>query len=597
MPCRIETYALIGNRQTAGLVGANGSIEWLCLPNFDSAAPFAELVGNQENGYWQIAPNCEFRVRRRYIPGTLVLETLYESWHGAAVVIDFMFPDSRRADVIRLIRGVRGEIRMRMELRARMDYGSIIPWVKYSGGQMVAIGGPDMLHLNTNVELKGDNRITYSDFTVKEGQKIHFLLNWHPSHVKRPPVVKDPWRELNKTKHWWMDWSSKSTYRGKYQEAVERSLITLKALTHEPTGGIVAAPTTSLPERIGGIRNWDYRYCWVRDSTFTLCALIGAGYLDEATAWREWLLRAVAGAPDDLRIMYSITGKRRLPEMELEWLEGHNRSRPVRIGNLASQQFQLDVYGEILDTLYLARREHLRLEDASWNLQWRILNHLEKVWQLPDSGIWEVRGPERHFTHSKVMAWVALDRGIRTLKHYGLPGPVERWNALKDRIRDEILARGFDSQKGSFVQFYGGKGVDAALLLLPLVGFISPRDPRMLGTVKAIENELMDQGFVRRYVTNKENVDGLPGTEGAFIACTLWLADNYALQGRMTEATELMERVLGIRNDVGLLSEEYDPDKKMMLGNFPQAFSHVALINTAQILSNSLRNPVIDRAA
>jgi GH15 family glucan-1,4-alpha-glucosidase len=584
MPSPIEDYALIGDCQTAALVARDGSIDWLCFPRFDSGACFAALLGTPEHGRWLLTPVAEVRqVRRRYRPGTLVLETDYEVEGGAVTLVDCMPPRSGLPDVVRMVVGRRGQVPMRMQLVIRFDYGSIVPWVRRIDRGIRAIAGPDTLLLQTPVDLRGEDLTTIADFTVSEGQRVPFALTWCPSHEERPPE-RDPDQSVQQTEAWWREWSARCTYEGPWHDAVLRSLITLKALTYTPTGGIVAAATTSLPEWPGGVRNWDYRFCWIRDATFTLYALMMGGYADEALAWREWLLRAVAGNPTQIQIMYGLAGERRLTELELPWLPGYGGAKPVRIGNAAHRQLQLDIFGEVSDALHVARQEGLQDDENAWRVQRQLLEYLESIWNQPDEGIWEVRGPRRHFTHSKVMAWVALDRAIKGVERFGLQGAVDRWRRLRETIHDEVCRKGFDPARNTFVQYYGAKEVDASLLMLPLVGFLPPTDPRVRGTVEAIERELVRDGFVARYPTIPE-VDGLPRGEGVFLACTFWLADNLALLGRHQEARECLERLLALRNDVGLLSEEYDPEGRRFLGNFPQAFSHVSLINTACNLS------------
>jgi GH15 family glucan-1,4-alpha-glucosidase len=593
---RIEDYALIGNSNTGALVGRDGSIDWLCMPRFDSGACFAALLGTPENGRWKIAPaNGTISSRRAYRGNTLVLETEFETADGAATLIDFM-PHARNDDIVDLVRivvGRRGEMPMRFEMTLRFDYGHVIPWVTRRGHGIHAVAGPDAVVVRTPVPTHGEKLATAANFTVNAGQILPFLLTRYPSHHSEPQEL-DAHAALARTTEQWTHWSDRFTRNTPWRAAVIRSLITLKALTYRPTGGIVAALTTSLPERIGGVRNWDYRYCWLRDATFTLYALMSSGYLEEARAWREWLLRAAAGEPHKLQIMYGIAGERRLTEMELPWLAGYENSRPVRIGNAAHGQFQLDVYGEIMDALYLARPRN-GAHDDSWNLQRALMGFLEEAWHQPDDGIWEVRGPRRHFTHSKVMAWVAFDRAVKAIERSGLPGPRDRWIRIRDTIAKDIHQHAFNAQRNAFVQSYGSDELDAALLMMPLVGFISARDPRMVGTVAAIERELMREGFVMRYV-NHDAVDGLPPGEGAFLPCSFWLADNMALAGRYAEGRELFERLLSLRNDVGLLAEEYDPVERRLLGNFPQAFTHVALINTAYNLSAG-QGPAHQRSA
>jgi GH15 family glucan-1,4-alpha-glucosidase len=586
MAAPIEDYALIGDTHTAGLVSRDGSIDWLCLPRFDSPACFAALLGDRANGRWLLAPAGGVReVRRRYQGDTLVLETEYRTDEGVVRVVDCMPPRQWDPDVARVVEGVRGRVPMRMELVIRFDYGSIVPWVRHVDGALHAIAGPDSVWLRTPVPVRGENLTTLADFTVAEGERVPFMLTWHASHRPAPRRI-DPVRALGDTAAWWGEWASHVDYAGGWEDAVIRSLLTLKALTYAPTGGIVAAPTTSLPERLGGVRNWDYRYCWLRDSTFTLSALMLAGLADEAKAWREWLLRAVAGQPRQMQILYGVAGERRITEQELEWLGGYEGSRPVRIGNAAVEQFQLDVYGEVMDTLHMGRHIGLESDEAVWDLQQALLEFLESNWRQPDEGIWEIRGPRRHFTHSKVMAWVALDRAIKAVELMGHDGPVERWRAVRHELHDEVCREGYDSRRDSFVQFYGADHLDASLLLIPLVGFLPADDPRVKGTVAAIQRELVADGLVHRYPPDgSEAVDGLPPGEGTFLACTFWLADNLALMGRREEALAIFERLLTLRNDVGLLAEEFDPASGRQLGNFPQAFSHVALVNSANYLS------------
>ncbi|MBV9763628.1 MAG: glycoside hydrolase family 15 protein [Acidobacteriaceae bacterium] len=581
----IEDYALIGNNATAALVGRNGSIDWLGFPRFDSATCFGLLLGSKENGHWSIAPKAEHpAVKRCYRQGTLVLETEFSTSEGTVVLIDCMDRRGEYQDVIRMVRGIKGKVPMQMELAIRYEYGTVIPWVsRTDDGKLQAIAGPDQITFSTPVELRGEDLKTRAAFDVAEGQEIPFVLTW--SHSFSPATSQpDAATTIKNVTRAWEKWSSKHIPKGPYAEAVLRSLITLKALTHHKTGGIVAAATTSLPEEIGGIRNWDYRFCWLRDSTFTLYALMEAGFIDEAKAWRDWLLRAVAGSPDQMQIMYGVAGERRLTEFELPELPGYEGSQPVRIGNAASEQLQLDVYGEVLDAFYQARRKGLARLEVAWNLERSLVKHIEKIWVKPDDGIWEIRGKRRHFVHSKVMAWVAVDRAVRTMEEFKEEGPLERWRALRAEMHEEICRFGFSNELNSFVQYFGGKELDASLLMLPMVGFLPPEDPRIQGTVAAIEKNLLTDGFVARYNT-RTSVDGLPGDEGVFLACSFWLVDNLVLQKRRDEARQLFERLLSIRNDVGLLSEEYDPRERRQLGNFPQAFSHLALVNTAHNLS------------
>jgi GH15 family glucan-1,4-alpha-glucosidase len=581
MPLRIEDYALIGDLQSAALVGRDGSLDWLCLPRFDSGACFAALLGKPEHGRWLLAPAGEVRrVNRRYRSGTLILETEFETVDGSATVIDFMPVREQAPDVVRLVVGRRGQVRMRMELIIRFDYGSVVPWVQRHEGNLRAIAGPNMLRLCTPAETHGQELKTVAEFTVTRGERVPFVLTWHPSH-QEPPAEVDAEKALRDTSRWWRRWSRRCTYKGEWHEAVLRSLITLKALTSEPTGGIVAAATTSLPEQLGGVRNWDYRYCWVRDATFTLYSLLGAGYTNEARAWREWLLRAAAGSPSRLQIMYGLAGERRLDEYEVPWLPGYQGAAPVRIGNAASGQFQLDVYSELIDAMYQCRRFGLGPSKAAWGLERALLDFLESAWDKPDEGIWEVRGPRRPFTHSRMMAWVAVDRAVKAVEKFAVPdAPVERWRRLRDTIHDQVCREGFNPRVGAFVQYYGSDQLDASLLMMPLVGFLPPSDRRVRGTVAAIERDLMHDGFLARYSTGTD-VDGLPPGEGAFLACTFWLADNLVLQDRLDDARAVFERLLDVRNDLGLLAEEYDPKARRLVGNFPQAFSHVGLVNTA----------------
>jgi GH15 family glucan-1,4-alpha-glucosidase len=584
MPLRIESYGLIGDLHTAALVGADGSIDWLCLPRFDSGACFAALLGGPEHGRWLLAPTAKVvRVQRRYRADSLILETDFETETGSVRVIDFMPKSDERWDLVRIVEGLSGEVDMRMELIVRFDYGSIVPWVRRSGDLLLITAGPDTLELGSSVAVEGENMKSIAEFCVRAGARECFVLNYRPSHWPTKPSI-DAVASLKETAERWHKWSSRCTYTGRWHDSVMRSLITLKALTYKPTGGLVAAPTTSLPEEPGGIRNWDYRYCWLRDSTFTLNVLLLAGFEEEAAAWREWLLRAVAGSPDDLQILYSVTGARRLDETELGWLPGYEGSKPVRIGNAASRQFQLDVYGEVMDSLHLARAADLEPHPEAWNVQIALLKFLESHWDTPDEGLWEVRGPRQHFTHSKIMAWVAFDRAIKDAEREGIDAPIERWRALRDTIHSQVCEKGFDQRNNAFVQSYGTSHLDASLLLIPQVGFLPADDPRVLGTIAAVERYLMFDGLVLRYSTATD-VDALPPGEGAFLACSFWLADSYVLTGRRAEAQALFERLLGLGNDLGLFAEEYDPRAKRMLGNFPQALTHMALVNTARLLS------------
>jgi GH15 family glucan-1,4-alpha-glucosidase len=585
MPARIEDYALLGDCHSAALVSRDGSIDWLCWPRFDSPACFAALLGTPDHGRWLIAPEGEVRrSRRRYRDGTLVLETEVETADGVVALIDFMPPRAACPDLVRIVEGRRGEVPMRMELIMRLDYGSIVPWVRRTAEGLRASAGPDTLHLFTDVDIRGEDYRTVAEFSVKAGERRTFQLVWSPTFGASPPCRGDLQASLEDTERWWRAWLRECAYEGPWKDAVLTSSLVLKALTYAPTGAIVAAATTSLPEELGGVRNWDYRYCWLRDATFTLYAFLVAGYVEEATAWRAWLVNAVAGAPEQLHIMYGLEGERRLPELELPWLPGYEGSRPVRVGNAAHRQHQLDVYGEVMDAMHVARRLGLPTSEDSWRVQRAIMRFLERDWRRPDDGIWEVRGGQQHFTHSKVMAWVATDRAVTAVEEFGLTGDVERWRRLREEIHAEVCARGFDPQLGAFVQHYGSKHPDASLLMLPVVGFLPATDPRMVGTVRFIEERLLRDGFVERYPTER-SLDGLPGGEGTFLLCTFWLADNLALQGRRDEAEEVFERLLAIRNDLGLLSEQYDPVARRLLGNFPQAFSHVGLINTARNLA------------
>jgi GH15 family glucan-1,4-alpha-glucosidase len=585
MPLPLEDYALIGDTQSAALVGRDGSIDWLCLPRFDSDSCFAALLGTPEHGRWLLAPQGGVRrVERRYRPGTLVLETDFFTDSGTLRVIDCMPPRGREPDLVRRAVCLSGHVPVHMELAARFGYGNRTPWVHRNSVGLAAMAGPDALYLTCDVPTRLQGPDIRARFSLSAGQRADFLLTWHPSHEPPPPGIEVR-SAIGHTEDWWHQWSQRCTYQGPWREHVLRSLIVLKALTYSPTGGIVAAPTTSLPEAPGGVRNWDYRYCWLRDATFTLLALLDAGYVEEARAWREWLLRAVAGEPSELQIMYGVAGERRLTELELPWLPGYQGAKPVRIGNGAVSQFQLDVYGEVLDCLYQADQGGVSRSDEMWMLKCHLLDFLESHWELPDEGIWEVRGERQHFTYSKVMAWVAVDRALRMAEAHGLPAPVERWRALRSRIHAQVCTWGYDAGRNSFVQAYGSRELDAALLLIPQVGFLPPRDARVVGTVEAIQRELCEDGFVYRYDSQRTG-DGLPPGEGAFLACSFWLADALTLLCRVDEAHALFERLLSLCNDVGLLAEEYLPGARRMLGNFPQAFSHVALIHTAQNLTH-----------
>src|SRR3954469_3297539 len=583
MPLRIEDYALIGDCETAALVGRDGSIDWLCFPRFDSGACFAALLGAPEHGRWLLAPSGGGTPTRRYLHDTMVLETTWRTSEGSVRVLDFMPPRGKAPDVVRIVEGVSGRVHIRSELVIRFDYGRIVPWVQHvEPDTRVAIAGPDAICFRTPAHTFGENMRTISELTIDEGERVAFVLTWFPSHDE-PPGRIDPELALTETETFWREWNSRCTVPldGAQRDLMHRSLMVLKTLTYEPTGGIVAAPTTSLPEAIGGVRNWDYRYCWLRDATLTLLALLQAEHADEAAAWRKWLLRAAAGDPNDLQIMYGVAGERRLTEYEVPWLGGYERSAPVRIGNAASEQFQIDVYGEVMDAFYQGRAHGLPFEDNAWRLQKQLLLALEETWEQPDEGIWEIRGEPRHFVHSKVMAWVAFDRAVRSVETQGVDGPVDRWRELRDRIQEQVCARGFDPQLGSFTQSYESKELDASLLLIPLVGFLPARDERVRGTIEAIERELLWDGLVLRYRTHETGVDGLPAGEGVFLPCSFWLCDCYELLERHDDAHALFERLVGLANDVGLLAEEYDPASQRMLGNFPQAFTHLALVNTA----------------
>ncbi len=577
---RIEDYAVIGDLHTAALVGRDGSIDWLCLPHFDSPACFAALLDSPDAGRWRLAPAGAAQcTSRRYRPDTLVLETEWRTPEGAVRVLDLMPPRGEAADVVRIVEGLSGAVPMVGELRLRFDYGQVVPWVRRDERGVTAVAGPDAAYLDTPAPVRGQDLATFSEFTIRPGERVPFVLTWAPSWHRRPGRV-DAEHALVQTDGFWREWSGRSRITGPYRDPVQRSLITLKALSFAPTGGIVAAATTSLPEQIGGPRNWDYRYCWLRDATLTLQSLLAAGYTGEATAWRDWLLRAVAGDPAKLQIMYGLDGARRLPEQELPWLAGYEGSAPVRVGNAAADQLQLDVWGEVLDGLSLTRKARMHDVDDSWDVQVALMEHLEGAWQEPDNGLWEMRGPRRHFTHSKVMAWVAADRMVDGVRNSGLPGPLERWTALRETIHADVLARGYDTEQSSFVQAYGGTDLDASLLLIGRVGFLPPNDPRVVGTVRAIEQRLTQDGLVLRYRTDAGD-DGLPPGEGVFLACSFWLVDALHGAGRRGDAVALFERLLSLRNDVGLLSEEWDTAAQRQLGNTPQAFSHFPLIMSA----------------
>jgi glucoamylase len=588
----IEDYALIGDRRTAALVGRDGAIDWLCLPRFDSPACFAALLGDSRNGHWRIAPTGPYDVTRAYREDTLVLETVFTTPTGSVALIDFMAAGESQPRLIRIVQGRTGHVAMAMRIMIRFDFGMSVPWVTRLENHhgICAIAGPSLVTLHTPAKLTGRDMSTTADFTIHAGQEIPFTLSYGPSHLPAPAPI-DPHAALAATEADWKGFMSRCHYTGPYAEPVRRSLLTLRALTYAPTGGIVAAATTSLPEQLGGSRNWDYRYCWLRDATIVLMAFMHAGYTQEAAAWRDWLQRSIAGSPEQIQIMYGIEGERRIDEWEVPWLTGYQGAAPVRIGNAAAGQVQLDVYGEVLECLHLARRHGLRPPPHGWSLQRGIVEHLMTIWDSPDEGIWEVRGGARQFTFSKISAWVALDRMIHDATHFHLSGDVAQWRTVRDQIRDEVLTKGFDATRNTFTQSFGSQALDASLLLIPQMGFLPATDPRVIGTVAAIERELMDGGFVQRYSTTKDNPDGLPPGEGAFLACSFWLADAYHQQGRKKDAEALFNRLLALRNDVGLLSEEYDPRAKRQVGNFPQAFSHVALLGTAMALSgkNALR--------
>ncbi|MCX5396178.1 glycoside hydrolase family 15 protein [Streptomyces sp. NBC_00102] len=601
MAGRIEDYALIGDMQTAALVCRDGTVDWLCLPRFDSHAIFAGLLGTEEHGFWRLGPlepeaaedaqrgEPPAADRRRYRGDSLILESEWDTPRGTVRVIDFMPPRDGAPQLIRIVEGVSGRVTMRSSLRMRFSYGRITPWVHKVDSRTVAVAGPDSVWLDTQAETHGKDLTTYSDFTVSPGDRVAFTISWQPSH-HQPPGLPEPEGSLEATERFWEEWVAQCTYHGPYREAVIRSLITLKALTYAPTGGIVAAPTTSLPEEIGGVRNWDYRYTWLRDAAITLSSLLRTGYREEARAWREWLLRAVAGDPENLQIMYGIAGERELGEAELDWLPGYENSGPVRVGNGAADQLQLDVYGEVTEALHLAHMTGLARNDYAMGLQLKLISYLEQHWYEPDEGIWEVRGPRRHFVHSKVMAWVAVDRTIKLIESGDVEGPLERWRELRDDIHRDVCDRGYDPERNTFTQSYGSKELDSSLLLIPQMGFLPPDDKRVIGTIEAIQRELStEDGFVLRYPTSGDDagVDGLEGDEGAFLACSFWLADDLAMIGRVDEARRLFEKLLSLRNDLGLLAEEWDSRLQRQVGNFPQAFSHVPLIDTALRLTAS----------
>ncbi|AWM09308.1 glycoside hydrolase family 15 protein [Bradyrhizobium symbiodeficiens] len=586
MTQKIEDYALIGDCETAALVGRDGSIDWLCWPAFDSDACFAAILGTHKNGRWLIAPGEDVTTTsRRYLGETLILETRFETKSGTVALIDFMPPRGKASDIVRLVRGVNGTVKMRMELVIRFGFGVDIPWVRRIDHSLMAIAGQDMTVLRTPVETRGEDLTTVSDFEVRAGETVPFVLTYGPSHLD-PPEAIDPDIALQETEKFWQEWSGRSTHDGEYRDLIMRSLITLKALTFAPTGGIVAAPTTSLPEKLGGARNWDYRFCWLRDATFTLLALMNSGYTEEASAWHNWLLRAAAGSPGNMQIMYGIWGQRRLLEWEAGWLDGYEGAKPVRVGNAAHAQLQLDVYGELIDAFHQSRMAKLKLDEETWALECAVLQHLAEVWDRPDHGIWERRGEPKHYVFSKVMTWVAFDRGIKSAETFGFKAPLLHWRALREAIHRDVCNKGFDAEENAFVESYGSKMLDASVLLLPAVGFLPPDDPRIRGTIAAVETRLMRDGFVLRH-DPRELPAGQPPLEGAFLACSLWLADAHVLAGDLDRAQALLDRVAGIANDVGLLAEEYDSVARRQTGNFPQALTHIALINTAQNLSTA----------
>jgi GH15 family glucan-1,4-alpha-glucosidase len=586
MNVKLEEYGLVGDTHTAALIGKNGSIDWMCLPRFDSAACFAAILGGEQNGCWRIAPaQPSPKVTHAYRKDTLILETEFETDHGAVRLIDWMTPRGSSPNLVRVVQGLRGEVAMEMKLIVRFDYGTTIPWVQRKGGLSTMIAGPDALVLRSDVKTRGQGLSTVGEFTIAAGEKKSFVLSWFPSHEK-PPEIIDPVQALSETERYWIDWVSHCTDKGEWRDLIVRSLITLKALTYAPTGGIVAAPTTSLPEELGGVRNWDYRFCWLRDATFTLYSLMQSGFTEEASAWIGWLLRAIAGDPAQLQIMYGLAGERRLTEFELVHLTGYENSVPVRIGNAASEQFQLDVYGEILDAMHLARTVGIHTGATSWRLERLLVKFVEENWDKPDNGLWEIRGPRRHFTHSKVMTWVAMDRAVKAVEQFGLEGDLEHWKDLRESIHQDVCAHGYNPSRGAFTQYYGSDNLDASLLMIPLVGFLPPTDERVRATVELIQEELMVDGFVLRYHPDgSAAVDGLPPGEGSFLPCSFWLVDCFALMGRPAEAHALFQRLLSVGSSLGLLSEEYDAKKRRQVGNLPQAFTHVGLINSARNLS------------
>jgi GH15 family glucan-1,4-alpha-glucosidase len=590
---KIEDYAFLSDTQTAALVSRDGCVDWLCFPRFDSGACFASLLGTAKNGHWRFLPHDPIlKTTRRYRGDTLILETLIETERGAFRLIDFMPPRGTNPDLIRIVEGVRGRVTLEMELIIRFDYGHIVPWVRKRDGGLQAIAGPNALILRTPVPTFGRDLTTLAEFEVRKGDRVPFVLTWFLSH-ERPPKKVRPMTALAQTERFWTKWAAGFRGGGKWRSAILRSLLTLKGLTYAPSGGIVAAATTSLPEKIGGVRNWDYRFCWLRDATFTLFALTGATYVDEARTWSTWLLRAIAGSPEQMQILYGVNGERRLEEYEVPWLSGYENSTPVRIGNAASKQFQLDVYGEVVSSMYHAHRTGIKMDKTGWALQVSLLKFLESHWQKPDEGIWEVRGPRQHFTHSKMMAWLAFHRGVQLVEECGYRAKqdVDRWRTIRDRIHEQVCERGYDSRRKTFTQSYGSSALDASLLMMPLIGFLPPSDSRVVSTIEAIERELMLKGLVLRYRPSEKKVDGLPGDEGVFLPCSFWLVSALWMIGRKRDARVLFERLLKLRNDLGLLSEEYDPIARRQLGNFPQAFTHVALVIAATMLSGRAPQP------
>ncbi len=586
-PARIEDYAFLSDTQTAALVSRDGCVDWLCFPRFDSGACFASLLGSGDNGHWRFFTKEKVtKITRRYRGETLILETTIETKTGAIRLIDFMPPRGTNPDLIRIVEGVRGTVAMEMELIIRFDYGSIIPWVRKRDHGLEAVAGPDALILRTPVPTFGRDLTTVAEFEVRRGQKIPFVLTWYPSH-RSPPKKVRPMTALAQTERYWKRWARQFRPKGKHRETVMRSLLTLKGLTYAPSGGIVAAATTSLPEQIGGVRNWDYRFCWLRDATFTLLALTGSDYVDEARRWSKWLLRAVAGSPDQMQILYGVNGERRLEEYEVPWLKGYENSAPVRIGNAASTQFQLDVYGEVVSSMYRAHKAGIEMDKTAWSLQIALLSFLERNWQKPDEGIWEMRGGRRHFTHSKMMAWLAFHRGVQLVEECGYKAKdhVERWRAARDQIHREVCQRGFHPKRGAFTQSYGSDALDASLLLMPMIGFLPITDSRVRGTIQAIDHELTHRGLVLRYKPKASSADALPGNEGVFLPCSFWMVICLHMLGQKKRARRLFDRLMKLRNDLGLLSEEYDPVARRQLGNFPQAFTHVMLIAAARRLA------------